>query len=208
MATNNNDLNNDLYIRAYSAKSTVMRGNTKLYKEELKELGGKYNSRLQDDASSSGVSPGWIFPSTQLKRLEAFLNTGKVTPPEWAGRSTVAKRLKAVPATPPPSPALSSNCQHCEGLREDMAVLNIKLDRILSFFERSENMRKNMMSGASNMMKNVFGGAAEMMNECQREGPTFFAAPHLEESRFRMAPPSVTILEDEEYEGASSILLD
>lgn len=50
----------------YSDKSFVISGNTKEYKEELKEMGGKWNSKLT-------CGSGWIFSLTKKKELEDWL---------------------------------------------------------------------------------------------------------------------------------------
>ena len=43
-------------IQDYSEKSFVVYGNdTKKYKEDIKKLGGRFNSNLKD------LGPGWIF---------------------------------------------------------------------------------------------------------------------------------------------------
>ena len=42
----------------YSEKSIVLTGNTKPYKEEIKSLGGRWNSRLKD---GDETMMGWIF---------------------------------------------------------------------------------------------------------------------------------------------------
>lgn len=50
----------------YSEKSFALIGDTKSVKEKLKELGGRFNARLN-------CGPGWIFPLTQEEKVEAFL---------------------------------------------------------------------------------------------------------------------------------------
>jgi len=56
-------------IKEYSAKSFVVIGEkTKEYKEELKELGGKYNALLK-------CGPAWIFPNPRKSDLVLFLNS-------------------------------------------------------------------------------------------------------------------------------------
>ena len=54
----------------YSDKSFVISGNTKEYKEELKEMGGKWNSKLT-------CGSGWIFSLTKKKELEDWLENKK-----------------------------------------------------------------------------------------------------------------------------------
>lgn len=61
----------ELNVQDYSEKSIVVRGDTKPCKEELKQLGGKYNGNLRG-------GPGWIFS----KRCEAgvlhFVENGTI----------------------------------------------------------------------------------------------------------------------------------
>lgn len=49
----------------YSEKSFVLRGNTKIYKENIKKLGGKWNPSLKD-------GPGWIFSMKKVKDVSEF----------------------------------------------------------------------------------------------------------------------------------------
>lgn len=67
----------DLTISDYSTRSVVVQGETRKYKEDLKKLGGKFNSKLRD-------GPGWIFPKTMEKDILDFINGGQrlVTPEE------------------------------------------------------------------------------------------------------------------------------
>jgi len=60
----------DISIEQYSERSIVVRGDTRKYKEDLKKLGGKYNSRLRGE-------PGWIFPKTKEGDVNMFINGGK-----------------------------------------------------------------------------------------------------------------------------------
>ena len=54
-------------MEPYSAKSFTLRGEaTRAKKEQLKALGGKWNSRLKGGA-------GWIFPNTKLVQVKEFL---------------------------------------------------------------------------------------------------------------------------------------
>jgi hypothetical protein len=68
----------------YSDKSFVITGNTKEYKEELKEMGGKWNSKLT-------CGSGWIFSLTKKNELEA-----------WLAKKTSSEQPKAPPQLPPP----------------------------------------------------------------------------------------------------------
>ena len=53
----------------YSDKSFVVTGDTKQHKEELKKLGGKWNSNLSCGA-------GWIFSLKSKEQVEKFVNEG------------------------------------------------------------------------------------------------------------------------------------
>ena len=166
----------DLYINDYSPKSFVMRGDTKSYKETLKKLGGKYNSRLKDENSPTGVSPGWIFPKTKKEDVEQFLEKGQISEEEEV-KIIRPRKIKAELEEKElqknnlqPIQESCAKCQHMvnseefKNLKEEVAQMNQKLDRILTFFEKGEQLRKNVLSGAGNMMKGFFGATAEMMN--------------------------------------------
>jgi hypothetical protein len=59
----------DLVIQIYSDKSFVVRGNdTKIFKDKLKEFGGKWNSNLKDGG-------GWIFSNKNKNIVEDWFNT-------------------------------------------------------------------------------------------------------------------------------------
>jgi len=61
---------NDIFIEQYTERSIVVRGDTRKYKEDLKKLGGKYNSRLNGE-------PGWIFPKSKNSVISGFIFDGK-----------------------------------------------------------------------------------------------------------------------------------
>ena len=61
---------NDISVEQYTERSIVVRGETRKYKEDLKKLGGKYNSRLRGE-------PGWIFPITKKGDVLSFISNGE-----------------------------------------------------------------------------------------------------------------------------------
>ncbi len=84
----------DLTVHEYSEKSIVVRGeDTKLYKEELKDLGGKYNSRLKG-------GPGWIFSKRYEDKVLSFVCSGQVKVtnfvPKHETKSNYQKNAKRV----------------------------------------------------------------------------------------------------------------
>jgi hypothetical protein len=66
-------------LSTYSDKSFVITGNTKEYKDELKEMGGKWNSKLT-------CGSGWVFSLTKKKELETWLQKTQ------SGQSHVARQ--------------------------------------------------------------------------------------------------------------------
>ncbi len=61
-------------IEDYSEKSFVVLGETRPHKDNLKALGGKWNSRLRDGKK------GWIYPMSRKSSVEEYISTGKVNP--------------------------------------------------------------------------------------------------------------------------------
>jgi hypothetical protein len=57
----------DMKVQDYSERAIVVRGeDTKIYKEQLQDLGGKYNAMLRD-------GPGWIFPKAKEDKILKFV---------------------------------------------------------------------------------------------------------------------------------------
>lgn len=75
----------------YSEKAIVVRGDTKDYKEELKQLGGKYNANLRDGA-------GWIFSKKSQDKVNEFISQKTAvktsSKPSVKGSTTVSKSAK------------------------------------------------------------------------------------------------------------------
>lgn len=61
----------NIYIQDYSGNSFVVRGETLEYKDSLKSLGGKWNSRLTDKDSGE-VFSAWIFWNGKRKDLDIW----------------------------------------------------------------------------------------------------------------------------------------
>jgi hypothetical protein len=61
-----------IYIEDYTEKSFVVLGETKEHKENLKKLGGKWNSKLRDDKA------GWIFMMKDKSIVQDYIDSGKV----------------------------------------------------------------------------------------------------------------------------------
>lgn len=57
-----------LKIQNYTEKSFILLGDTKPYKDKIKELGGSWNSKLKDG------NKAWVFSLTKRKDVETWLN--------------------------------------------------------------------------------------------------------------------------------------
>lgn len=55
-------------IQNYTEKSFILLGDTKPYKDKIKELGGLWNSKLKDG------NKAWVFSLTKRKDVESWLN--------------------------------------------------------------------------------------------------------------------------------------
>jgi hypothetical protein len=65
----------ELIIEQYSEKAIAVRGNTQPYKENLKDLGGKWNAGLRGGG-------GWIFPNSKkikIEELNGLISKGEIT---------------------------------------------------------------------------------------------------------------------------------
>lgn len=68
-------MSQSIYIEEYSTKSFVVRGETRDYKESLKALGGKWNSRLTDKETGDKFG-AWLFWSDKRIDIDDWFNKG------------------------------------------------------------------------------------------------------------------------------------
>jgi predicted ribosome quality control (RQC) complex YloA/Tae2 family protein len=61
----------DLLVIDYSEKAVAIFGDTRLVKEQLKEIGARFNPYLNKDG---GKCPGWILPKSKKELLQTILN--------------------------------------------------------------------------------------------------------------------------------------
>ena len=87
-----------LIVQDYGEKAIVVFGDTKVIKDELKELGGKYNPKLGEDQK-----PGWVFSKTKkdivndfIKQAQQDINSGKIKKESYESkpRATVTDPYK------------------------------------------------------------------------------------------------------------------
>jgi len=68
-------MSGSIYIEEYSAKSFVVRGETRQYRDSLKAMGGKWNSRLTDKETGENFG-AWLFWADKLEEVQEWLNNG------------------------------------------------------------------------------------------------------------------------------------
>ena len=73
----------DCSIQTYTAKSIVLVGPTKDFKDEITKLGGKFNNRLTNRETGEKFS-AWIFPKTRQSDVEKWISSGEITKSEWS----------------------------------------------------------------------------------------------------------------------------
>ena len=101
----------NLQIENYSNKSFIIKGDTQKVKEELKAMGGKWNSRLTDNKTGEKFG-AWIFWSDKKLELEQWLN----------GRTNISI----------PNNTLLSLTERVTYLEELAAVMTTLLEKVLS----------------------------------------------------------------------------
>jgi len=71
METKQEKQNNGLRLVKYSEKAYALFGESRPYKEQLKQIGGKFNPYLKENGEKS---PGWIFSAKKLDQLKELVN--------------------------------------------------------------------------------------------------------------------------------------
>ena len=94
-------MKSDIFIEDYTPKSFVLLGNTKVYKESIKKLGGKFNANLKDNKI------GWIFPMEKKSQVQTWMNSDEQQQVEveqnmfqkiLQNQSTIMRNMKSVQA--------------------------------------------------------------------------------------------------------------
>lgn len=143
----------DITISDYTARSVVVQGDTRKYKEDLKKLGGKYNGRLKD-------GPGWIFPKTSEKDINAFIDGGKrlVTEEEakegeerskqrakeWAEKEKSPERASSVSSSSPTLGEFAALVNIIRGMEKKLDLIESAIMTIMTptqFTDFNEKMK-------------------------------------------------------------------
>lgn len=120
---------NSIQIEDYSEKSFVVRGETREYKDALKNMGGKWNSRLTDKQTSDKFG-AWLFWSDKRKEVEEWMKMGCPV-------SVSQSRSPSYAATTQRTSSFSSS---------DLKRIENKIDKLLSLVD--ELVGKKVSGGA------------------------------------------------------------
>lgn len=103
----------------YSPKSFYVSGDTKHIKDKLKELGGKWNTKLKCKDDDDKRISGWIFSNTKREEVSKFLDEMFVEP------------------LPQPLPTVKrNNINITKFMKEELSVkYNIPYDELLNLWK-------------------------------------------------------------------------
>lgn len=126
-----------MFLSKYSEKSFVVTGNTKDYKEELKEMGGRYNAKLS-------CGSGWIFSFNRKEQVESWVQKKQ---PSVIWQQIVSE--ETTPRPPPaqaPLPVTKSSAVTTpkeEERKDDLEILfNSFVSYITPFYKDSKKLRE------------------------------------------------------------------
>ena len=105
----------NLIIQEYSEKTFVVRGDTKPFKDVLKNMGGKWNSRLSEKDSDDKFG-AWLFFNSKRSEVDEWFSKGCIN-----DTSSVSEKI---------SYNHGSN---------DLARIESKLDKILEILSKSND---------------------------------------------------------------------
>lgn len=105
----------NLLIQEYSDKTFVVRGDTKPYKDILKNMGGKWNSRLTEKDSEDKFG-AWLFFNSKRSEVDEWFSKGCIN-----DTSSVSNKISYSPKS------------------NELERIEAKLDKILAILNNSNN---------------------------------------------------------------------
>lgn len=146
-----------IYIEDYSAKSFVVRGETRDYKDVLKSMGGKWNSRLTDKTTGDKFG-AWLFWSDKREELDTWIANGC--------RSAEGIR---VTNTSDLKPNINNVVKNASPTRSNLQVVNTEMiKRLESKIDKLTKMVE-MLSRNNKSEKTAGGVIDESDNEIEEE---------------------------------------
>ena len=142
-----------LRLVQYSEKSIAIFGNTKPIKDQLKELGGKFNNFLkeQNESNEPITSAGWIFPNKNKSELLKLIETANKSPSVFDSDSEnvmvekVEKVEKKEEKEPYVSKALSQQDCFYENKEQQIKMIYYSEKSIGIFGEGTKNNKEKLV---------------------------------------------------------------
>lgn len=125
-----------LNITQYTEKSFVVRGNTIENKEQLKNLGGKYNSNLKD-------GPGWIFPNQLKSNVDQYISSGKVTEPDFKSESKSSSTPSSYSSSKNYKDNKDKDSEELSNLRKRVESLEQEISKLYKIIESKFDNNKS-----------------------------------------------------------------
>lgn len=131
-----------LSVQDYGEKAIVVFGDTRVIKDELKELGGKYNPKLGEEQK-----PGWVFSKTKkevvnefIKQAQQDINSGKIK------KDSYESKPRATVTDPYKNPTTSSDItvpkELLSNLISRVEILEVELANIKKIVLSNNNTSK------------------------------------------------------------------
>ena len=111
----------DIKINDYSDKCIAVQGDTRKYKEDLKQLGGKYNANLKG-------GPGWVFSKSNEKQVKDFINKGVHISEEQ--KNSIPNRSSYVSNVKESFPKETTTLSSCSPSLIEVSMLYSKLNNL------------------------------------------------------------------------------
>jgi len=123
-----------MFLSKYSEKSFVVTGNTKDHKEELKEMGGRYNAKLS-------CGSGWIFSFNRKEQVESWVQKKQpsVIWQQIVSEETTLRAQAPLPVTKSSAAATPKE----EEKKDDLEILfNSFVSYITPFYKDNKKLRE------------------------------------------------------------------
>ena len=153
-----------MYCTTYTEKSIVVRGETRDHKEELKNLGGKWNAKLTDKSTEEQFG-GWIFPTSKHEKVKKWLvsvttSVVQSSTPQITGRSTSDSNIQRLEMGIKKIEGIIKNLGEVSKVVEVLKSLSLDFENIKK--EYKSNVESSSMVQTSNFMEE---------DEVEQDGP-------------------------------------
>ena len=143
----------DIKINDYSDKCIAVQGDTRKYKEDLKQLGGKYNANLKG-------GPGWVFSKSNEKQVKDFINKGVHISEEQ--KNSIPNRSSYVSNVKESFPKETTTLSSCSPSLIEVSMLYSKLNNLENKINKIDTAISLLLN--DNQIKSVPCEIGELIN--------------------------------------------